>query len=285
MNNNTVSNARVIIPQDPFIGNFDEENIIDNDLNMHNFEIKNLKLSTDPNSATSNQRVYDILSTFQNNLTLTTDKLTVNNNLDFGQNYLPRSSKVPTLDNDLVNKYYVDNKIFGNSNFNDNSINGSRLVNGSVSNSKISDLAITTGKIADAQITTEKLINLSVTDQKIQNVNWNKITNAPVSFPSKTSTLSVDSDIYTGAHFITTTNTSFTNANQLVNKNYVDNQIANITFPTMPISLPIGSIVMWAKSSLPNNWLECNGQSVNQTLYPDLYSLMSNVPDLRGSFI
>ena len=90
MNNNT-TDARVIIPQDPAIGNFDEENITDNNLNMHGFEVKNLRLSTDSNSATSNQRVYDIMSTFQNNLTLTTDKLIVNNNLDFGGNYLPRS--------------------------------------------------------------------------------------------------------------------------------------------------------------------------------------------------
>ena len=165
--NKITTNANVIIPQDPVIGNFDEENIIDNDLNMHDFEITNLKLSTDPNSATSNQRVYDLLSTFQNNLTLTTDKLIVNNNLDFGVNYLPRSSKSPTLSNDLTNKNYVDNMIVGNNNFNDNTINGSRLVNGSVSNSKISTNAIGTSKIADAQITTEKLIDSSITTAKI----------------------------------------------------------------------------------------------------------------------
>ena len=117
MNNNT-TDARVIIPQDPVIGYFDEENIIDNDLNMHGFEVKNLKLSTDPNSATSNQRVYDIMSIFQNNLTLTTDKLIVNNNLDFGANYMPKSSKVPIVNEDLANKIYVDSKIVGNNNFN-----------------------------------------------------------------------------------------------------------------------------------------------------------------------
>ena len=84
---------------------------------------------------------------------------------------------------------------------------------------------------------------------------------------------------------MTKTNTVYTNANQFINKGYAGNEIANITFPTMPTSLPIGSIVMWAKSTIPNGWLECNGQSINQTLYPDLYSLMSNVPDLRGSFV
>lgn len=42
---------------------------------------------------------------------------------------------------------------------------------------------------------------------------------------------------------------------------------------------------MWAKSTLPTDWLECNGQTVNQSLYPSLFALMSSVPDLRGSFI
>ena len=46
---NNTTDTRVIIPQDLAIGNFDEENIIDNDFNMHGYEIKNIKLSTDPN--------------------------------------------------------------------------------------------------------------------------------------------------------------------------------------------------------------------------------------------
>jgi hypothetical protein len=125
----------------------------------------------------------------------------------------------------------------------------------------------------------QRNVDLSVTNQKISSIDYNKITNIPATFPSKTSILAVDSDVALGTYYMTSTNTTFANASQLVNKGYVDNQIANITFPTMPTSLPIGSIVMWAKSSLPSNWLECNGQSVNQTLYPDLYSLMSNVPD------
>ena len=294
MHNNT-TDARVIIPQDPVIGNFDEENIIDDDLNMHGFEVKNIKLSNDPNSATSNQRVYDIMNTFQNNLTLTTDKLIVNNNLDFGANYMPKSSKVPTVNEDLTNKYYVDNKTFGNTNFNDNTINGSRLLNGSVSNSKISTNAIGTSKIADAQITTEKLVDLSitteklddlaVTNDKINSVDFSKVTNVPTSFPTKTSTLTVDSDVDFGPRYLSTTNTTFTNADQIVNKGYVDTQITNISFPTMPTSLPIGSIVMWAISTIPSDWLVCNGQSVNQSLYPDLYTLMTDVPDLRGCFV
>ena len=53
--------------------------------------------------------------------------------------------------------------------------------------------------------------------------------------------------------------------------------------------MPIGTIIAWASSTLPNNengvWLVCNGQTVNSTLYPDLYALMPNTPDYRGVFL
>jgi len=47
---------------------------------------------------------------------------------------------------------------------------------------------------------------------------------------------------------------------------------------------PIGSIVMWALSTPPTDWIECDGQST--AAYPDLAALLgSTVPDLRGEFV
>lgn len=53
----------------------------------------------------------------------------------------------------------------------------------------------------------------------------------------------------------------------------------------MPTSLPVGSKVIWTTSTIPNDWLVCNSQSVNQALYSNLYNLMTFVPDLMGYFI
>jgi len=48
---------------------------------------------------------------------------------------------------------------------------------------------------------------------------------------------------------------------------------------------PIGSIVMWPTSTIPSDWLECDGSSV-PVQYTDLIALIgSNIPDLRGEFV
>lgn len=41
--------------------------------------------------------------------------------------------------------------------------------------------------------------------------------------------------------------------------------------------VPIGGIVLFAGQSLPNNYLECNGQAVNTINYLSLYSILSDV--------
>ena len=52
---------------------------------------------------------------------------------------------------------------------------------------------------------------------------------------------------------------------------------------------PVGTIIAWPVSKNPEdmeNWLECNGQAVNQAMYPQLYSIVgAHVPDLRGQFL
>ena len=45
-------------------------------------------------------------------------------------------------------------------------------------------------------------------------------------------------------------------------------------------------VVAWTLSANPSdNYLECNGQSIDSTKYPKLYALMKNVPDYRGIFL
>ena len=60
-------------------------------------------------------------------------------------------------------------------------------------------------------------------------------------------------------------------------------------------SIPVGTIISWPVAQNPAdwqnsdgsyNWLECNGQSISKTVYPELFALMGGqVPDLRGLFL
>ena len=57
-------------------------------------------------------------------------------------------------------------------------------------------------------------------------------------------------------------------------------------------SIPVGTIISWPVAQNPAdwqnpdgsyNWLECNGQTISQAAYPELFALMGGrVPDLRG---
>ena len=62
-----------------------------------------------------------------------------------------------------------------------------------------------------------------------------------------------------------------------------------ITVTAQNIGVPVGTIITWPVSSNPEdmtNWLECNGQSISRSSYPELYAVVGgNVPDLQGRFI
>ena len=52
------------------------------------------------------------------------------------------------------------------------------------------------------------------------------------------------------------------------------------------IGLPIGSVIAWPfANAIPQDYLECNGQTVNAALYPKLVALCSNVPNYQGMFL
>lgn len=50
--------------------------------------------------------------------------------------------------------------------------------------------------------------------------------------------------------------------------------------------VPVGTIIAWPVTSNPSDWdkwLECTGQSISPTVYPELFALTGGVmPDLRG---
>lgn len=65
----------------------------------------------------------------------------------------------------------------------------------------------------------------------------------------------------------------------------------NVTGPALNISdCPIGGIIMWHTDSIPAGWLECVGQTVQSSAYPDLVRVLSGsdvaqsvtLPDMRG---
>ena len=55
--------------------------------------------------------------------------------------------------------------------------------------------------------------------------------------------------------------------------------------------VPVGTIITWPVATNPEGWdegkwLECNGQTISQAVYPVLFALVGNqVPDLRGLFL
>ncbi len=54
-------------------------------------------------------------------------------------------------------------------------------------------------------------------------------------------------------------------------------------------AIPVGTVITWPSNSWPSdkdNWLECNGQSISSTVYPELVAVVgSTVPDYRGRFL
>jgi microcystin-dependent protein len=48
--------------------------------------------------------------------------------------------------------------------------------------------------------------------------------------------------------------------------------------------LPVGSIVLWGSTTIPEGWLLCNGQSITQAAYPALYAVYpyTTLPDMRS---
>lgn len=64
---------------------------------------------------------------------------------------------------------------------------------------------------------------------------------------------------------------------------------ATVSVQSVGSSIPVGTVITWPSSSWPpdaDNWLECNGQAINSTVYPELAALIGwNVPNYQGVFL
>ena len=184
------SSYRALIPQQQnnaatIAANFDEENTIDNDLNMHNHKVKNLSSTTDLTDAVNLQQVYDINSTYFNNMNVPTSKVYADVDLNLGSNYTVKSS-IPTTDDGMINKYYIDHMTFP----------FSRL----------------SGQLGASQIPDN-----SIPGSKIQTVDFiSQVANKPTTYNSKTSTTTVDSSIDLLNTYKVVNNPNPTNAQDLV---------------------------------------------------------------------
>ena len=62
-----------------------------------------------------------------------------------------------------------------------------------------------------------------------------------------------------------------------------------VTIKAVGGGVPVGTVVAWPTSTNPadfESWLECNGQSILQSTYPELYAMVgSKIPDYRGMFL
>ena len=51
--------------------------------------------------------------------------------------------------------------------------------------------------------------------------------------------------------------------------------------------IPVNGVIPWDTPTIPDGYLECNGQTFNTTAYPELYRIrgVDTVPDYRGQFL
>ena len=64
---------------------------------------------------------------------------------------------------------------------------------------------------------------------------------------------------------------------------------ATVSVQSVGSSIPVGTVITWPSSSWPpdaDNWLGCNGQAINSTVYPELVGVIGwNVPNYQGVFL
>jgi hypothetical protein len=67
----------------------------------------------------------------------------------------------------------------------------------------------------------------------------------------------------------------------------IKNAIGDITTELAPFLLPVGVIALWGSMTLPDGWIEANGQGFDIAKNPKLHAVYpsGNVPDLRGKFV
>jgi len=71
----------------------------------------------------------------------------------------------------------------------------------------------------------------------------------------------------------------------------------NLSFTALPTAVPSGTVHLFATTTAPSGYLECDGSAVSRTTYADLFAVIGttwgagngsttfNLPDLRGEFV
>ena len=71
----------------------------------------------------------------------------------------------------------------------------------------------------------------------------------------------------------------------------------NLSFTALPTAVPSGTVHLFATTTAPTGYLECDGSAVSRTTYADLFAVIGttwgagngsstfNLPDLRGEFV
>ena len=148
------------------VGNFDERSIISDDLNVANYKIYNLKNPSDGQDAVT--KFYVDLKQYNINSTNITGNLPWSR-LSNIPAYFPTKTSMITADSNFGIDNYELMK------------NGSEAI-------ELSNNSVISNYIADN----------AVTDPKIQTMNYNKLFNIPISFPSKASLITSDSNLDIG---------------------------------------------------------------------------------------
>jgi microcystin-dependent protein len=71
----------------------------------------------------------------------------------------------------------------------------------------------------------------------------------------------------------------------------------NLSFAALPTAVPSGTVHLFATTTAPTGYLECDGSAISRTTYADLFTVIGttwgagdgsstfNLPDLRGEFV
>lgn len=160
----------------------------------------------------------------------------------------------------------------------------------SVTNIKMADNAVGTAELIDANVTNAKLANMSEARVK------GRAASAGTGVPTDLSITQV-MDMQGSTQGMIPVRGASTwaglapgSAGQVLTMGATDPAWATA------VSVPAGTVVMYAANTAPSGWLECNGASVNRTTYAALFAVIGttfgsssgtvfNVPDLRGHFV
>jgi len=172
--------------------------------------------------------------------------------------------------------------------------------------------SITLAVLADGSVTNTKIAAGAVTNDKIFSVDWSKITSIPTTLMVGGVT-AAGGDLVglypnptVGSNKITSDKLQSdptVDANRAVGTDHIQDASvtpAKLSAGALGQFMPVGAVIQFSGTTLPANWLECDGSAISRATYVDLNTLYSNdgylwgngngtttfnLPDLRGYFL